>query len=99
MAQNPVKTYGPRGRAQEPDRRALLFAAALLWEDRATDAQIAAALGISRRTLARWKHRPDMRLALELQQLMWQRTWRLEGDTPRHIIEQLWDADRLGPLL
>lgn len=36
-------------------------AAALLWEDRKRDEDIAAELGISRRSLARWKKRPELR--------------------------------------
>ena len=34
-------------------------AVALLWDDRETDEAIARRLGISRRTLARWKQRSD----------------------------------------
>ena len=38
-------------------------AAALCFRDEASDAQIAQRLGITRRTLARWKHRADFAAA------------------------------------
>ena len=38
-------------------------AAALCWEDWLHDEEIAARLGIARRTLARWKHRADFQAA------------------------------------
>jgi len=39
-------------------------AAAWCAQDRETDVEIARRLGIGRRTLARWKHRPEFRAAL-----------------------------------
>ena len=39
-------------------------AAALCFQDTLTDEQIAGQLGIARRTLARWKKRPDFAVAL-----------------------------------
>ena len=61
-----VSEAPPRQAAAGPTVAQLARAAALLSEDRLTDAQIAARLGVSRRTLARWKGHPlfgPMRLA------------------------------------
>ncbi len=63
MAQKPDKTLYSPTCAHGPTLDTLAMAAALLAEDGWTDAQIARYLGISRRTLARWKARPDMVLA------------------------------------
>jgi hypothetical protein len=41
----------------------LALAAVLLWHDDLTDEQIAARCGVSRRTLARWKHHPFVQRA------------------------------------
>jgi len=57
-------------RRDGPDRRTLAMAAVLLTEDGWKDVEIADHLGISRRTLARWKTRQDMRLALEMGYLL-----------------------------
>lgn len=65
MAQEPDKTLLLHAHAQGPTRDTLAMAAALLAEDGWTDEQIARHLEISRRTLARWKTRPDMVLAFE----------------------------------
>ena len=46
-------------------------AAALCFQDTLTDEQIAGQLGIARRTLARWKKRPDFAAALAALQV-WQ---------------------------
>lgn len=43
-----------------PDFVTLAKAAALLAEGKPTDEQIAQSLGVSRRTLARWKHYPEL---------------------------------------
>ncbi len=53
-----------------PDARTLAFAAVLLIEDTHTDEEIARALGVTRRTLARWKQRPDVALALRVHDLL-----------------------------
>jgi hypothetical protein len=65
MAQELYKTPHSRAGAHGPDRRTQTLAAVLLAEDGWHDERIAAFLGVSRRTLARWKTRPDMRLALD----------------------------------
>lgn len=62
-----------RSHARGPDRQALVLAAAVTAEGHYPERVIAEALGISRRTLVRWKSRPDVRLALDVQYLLWQR--------------------------
>ena len=52
-------------------------AARLCFEDRLRDEEIAAELGISRRTLARWKHRPDFAAAFEAEDAAWWDRYRL----------------------
>ncbi len=49
--------------ARGPAEAQISLAAALCYLNEQTDAQIAAALGVCRRTLARWKRRPDFRTA------------------------------------
>src|SRR5215213_7638651 len=53
-------------------------AAALCFQDTRTDAQIASQLGIVRRTLARWKKRPEFAAAIAALQV-WQE---LAGEAP-----------------
>jgi len=74
-----------------PERRVLLVAAVLLDEDAWTDERIAAALGISRRTLARWKTRPEVAFALDMAGLARAR------DLARRYYPRAWNAKRLGP--
>jgi|GEM_PF-4288155 len=50
---------------QEPTINAIATAAALLCDDTQRDEDIAACLRVSRRTLARWKHRRDFQVAVE----------------------------------
>jgi len=76
-----------------PDRPTLTMAAVLLSEETWTDEQIAAYLKVSRRTLARWKHRDDLRLALDALALLQRRTFhRSRQDSPWPY----WPADA-GP--
>ena len=56
------KTCQQRGLPPTPEE--LGRAAAWCARDRETDVEIARRLGIGRRTLARWKHRPELRAAL-----------------------------------
>jgi hypothetical protein len=58
----PPKTRQQRGLPPTPEE--LGRAAAWCAQDRLTDVAIARRLGIGRRTLARWKHRPEFRAAL-----------------------------------
>lgn len=76
---------------QGPDAQTLAFAAALLIEDTHTDEEIARALGVARRTLARWKRRPDVALAMEVHGLLQLRE--LCRDRP-----YLWRDEVQGPL-
>ncbi len=76
---------------QGPDAQTLAFAAALLIEDTHTDEEIARALGVTRRTLARWKRRPDVALALRVHELLEDRAFFRER-------RMLWSDDRQGPL-
>ena len=62
-----------RAHAQGPDRSTLTMAAVLLSEDGIKDEQIANHLGVTRRTLARWKHRDDMQLAVDALSLLQRR--------------------------
>lgn len=48
-----------KARAHGPTPEQVGRAAALCYEDAERDEQIAERLGIARRTLARWKHRPE----------------------------------------
>lgn len=92
MAQEPHKTSPTRARVQDPDPDRLRLAAVLLAEDGWTDQQIADYLGISRRTLSRWKNRADVALALEVATtLRSRRRWRESG----HRYHPLWHVD--GP--
>ncbi len=79
--------------ANGPDRPTLSMAAVLLSEETWTDEQIAAYLKVSRRTPARWKHRDDLRLALDALALLQRRTFhRSRQDSPWPY----WPADA-GP--
>ena len=60
-----------RGEGQAPDPERIARAAVLCWDDRQTDEKIARSLGVSRRTLARWKHRPEFVSAITAAQLQW----------------------------
>ncbi len=89
MSANVTEAAPRAGRAQGPSVEQLAQAVALLAEDRQTDEAIARALGIARRTLARWKRHPlyapmcqaviaHSRLQLERE---WEATWRArEGE-------------------
>lgn len=93
VAQEPNKTPDARARAPGPDRHTLVLAAVLLAEDGWTDQEIASYLGVSRRTLARWKTRDDLRLARDALYLLQVRKYHrrsLRGQWP------FWPADA-GP--
>ena len=57
--------------------------AVLLWHDDLTDEQIAARCGVSRRTLARWKHHPFVRRAFAAYQAAWNERRRREAAVAR----------------
>ncbi len=82
MSANVTETAPRAGRAQGPSVEQLAQAVALLAEDRQTDEAIARALGIARRTLARWKCHPlygPMHLAvLTHYRLQLDRAWEAE---------------------
>ena len=64
---SPVMRPGDAARAERyepPTAGEVGRAAALCFQDTLTDEQIAGELGIARRTLARWKKRPDFAVAL-----------------------------------
>ena len=71
MSQNPTKSYDARACTRGPDTETLEAAAAMLWEDRLTDEEIAQSLGVSRRTLARWKLRPDLEAMVAVHRERW----------------------------
>ena len=54
-----------------PTPEELGHAAALCWLDAVRDEQIAARLGITRRSLARWKRRPEFQAAYTAAALVW----------------------------
>ncbi len=86
-------THTAQTPATGPDRATLSMAAVLLSEETWADEQIAAYLKVSRRTLARWKHRDDLRLALDALYLLHVRTFhRRRQDSPWPY----WPADA-GP--
>jgi len=60
MSENVTKMGRTGGR---PTRAVLRRAAALCFRDELPDVEIAAELGVCRRTLARWKHRPEFEAA------------------------------------
>ncbi len=64
-------TQNRRGAGQAPDPERMALAAVLCWDDRKTDDQIARSLGIARRTLSRWKDRPEFRTAMAAARLQW----------------------------
>ncbi len=69
-----------RGAGQAPDPRLLAMAGALCAADAKTDAEIAAELGIARRTLARWKGRHAFKAAYdEVRQPFYDEWERLTG--------------------
>ena len=63
MTPEPGERGRPRALAQGPTPEQLGRAAALCYEDAERDERIAARLGIARRTLARWKRRPEFAAA------------------------------------
>jgi predicted phage gp36 major capsid-like protein len=66
-------------------------AAQLLAEDRKTDEQIAVIVGISRRTIQYWKHRPEIKSRIE--EICELAATRLNARIERH--EWLWERDCL----
>ncbi len=67
------------GAKRRPSDQALVTAAVLLNEE-VPDADIAAAFGVSRRTLNRWKHYPEMQLLVRAFLLQWtRRHWKQTG--------------------
>ncbi len=79
MSPNVTERAPRTGRPQGPSVEQLAQAVALLAEDRQTDEAIARALGIARRTLARWKRHPlfgSMHLAVAVHdRLQLEREW------------------------
>lgn len=58
----------------------LNLTAAVLIEEQVPDADIAAAFGVSRRTLNRWKSYPEMQLLASAFQVQWKRQhWKQAG--------------------
>jgi len=66
-------------------------AAQMIAEDRQTDQQIAAAVGVSRRTIAYWKHRSDIKSRIS--EICEGAAARMESRIERH--EWLWERDCL----
>jgi Homeodomain-like domain len=66
-------------------------AAQLIAEDRQTDQQIAAAVGVSRRTIAYWKLRPEIKSRIS--EICEVAAARMESRMERH--EWLWERDCL----
>ena len=58
---SPSQPKRPNWRGPTPEQ--VVRAAVLLYFDDQTDEEIAARLGVCRRTLARWKHRPEFAFA------------------------------------
>lgn len=90
MAQQVDKSLQIHAHGQGPERDTLITAAVLLSEDTLTDEQIAQHLKISRRTLARWKTRPDMCFALDC-------LYRLNSRTLHRHFGRWWNETELGP--
>jgi len=68
-----------RGAKRRPSDQALVTAAVLI-EEQVPDADIAAAFGVSRRTLNRWKAYPEMQLLARAFLLRWtRRHWKQAG--------------------
>jgi hypothetical protein len=63
----------------------------MIAEDRQTDQQIAGAVGVSRRTIAYWKHRPEIKSRIS--EICEVAAARMESRTERH--EWLWERDCL----
>ncbi len=64
---------------RRPSDQALVTAAVLL-NEQVPDADIAAAFGVSRRTLSRWKAYPEMHLLASAFLVQWKRRhWKQEG--------------------
>jgi len=73
-------------------------AAALVFDDTHHDEDIAACLGVSRRTLARWKHRRDFQIAIAALEMLNMITLMKEvrETVPLHAIDEMlerWSAD------
>ncbi len=79
--------------ARGPGRQTLILAAVLLGEEGLRDVDIARELGVSRRTLARWKTRDDLALALDAVRLVQlRRLWRRSQVWPDHAGPKTPDA-------
>ncbi|HET9284973.1 MAG TPA: hypothetical protein VFR24_23725 [Candidatus Angelobacter sp.] len=63
----------------------------MIAEDRETDQQIAAAVGVSRRAIEYWKHRPDIKARIS--EICEAASARLQSYVERH--EWLWERDCL----
>ncbi len=67
------------GAKRRPSDQALVTAAVLM-EEQVPDADIAAAFGVSRRTLNRWKRYPEMQLLAKAFLVQWTRQhWKQAG--------------------
>jgi hypothetical protein len=66
-------------------------AAQLLAEDRQTDERIAAAVGVSRRTIEYWKHRPEIKARIS--EICDVAAAKMQAQIERH--EWLWERDCL----
>lgn len=74
----PLKEPSPTretGRFSPPTVQEIAHAAALCWLNDRRHGTVAAALGINRRTLARWKRRPEFEAAYEAAALVWTTTF------------------------
>jgi transcriptional regulator with XRE-family HTH domain len=89
---------GPPG----PSLGRLRLAAQLCLADELTDEEIARRLGISRRTLARWKQRPEFQAAWQRQDerfqaalaAEWLGTWLAERERPAAVRAEQEQAER-----
>jgi hypothetical protein len=66
-------------------------AAQMIAEDRQTDQKIAAAVGVSRRTIEYWKHRPEIKSRIS--EICDMASARMQNRMERH--EWLWERDCL----
>lgn len=78
-----------------PDRWKLTVAAVLLTEDGWTDQQISDYLEISRRTLARWKEREDVSLAMAACRMLQSRNFNRRAASAGH--RYVWMEKWHGP--
>jgi len=87
------------GTGREPTIDDIATAAALVYDDTQRDEDIAACLQVSRRTLARWKHRRDFKIAISALE-----TWSLinllrdvRETVPQEAIDEMLERWSAGP--